>query len=203
MKSFLLIRFKIVVVGLCLMTIGGCGSSAPTRFYLLNSLSGPGTGQLVSDSKDSMAIGIGPVTLPEYLDRPQIVTRTSDNGIQLADFDQWAEPLKENVSRILAENLSQMLSTNNVSIFPWKSSDKIDYQVLIEIVNFEGKLGDNALLTVRWAILGDDGKRVLLKRKSNFKESVGSGDYEVLVSAMNKMLEDFSREIAETIKGLS
>lgn len=202
MNNTFSIRFAVVVLALLLTILGGCGSSAPTRFYLLNSLSGSETGQLVSDSEDSMAIGIGPVKLPEYLDRTQIVTRASDNKIQLAEFNQWAEPLKENVSRVVAENLSQMLSTNNVSLFPWKSSDRIDYQVLIEIVNFEGKLGDNALLTVRWSILGGEGKRVLLKRKSNFKESVGSESYEVFVAAMNKLLEGFSREIAESIKGL-
>jgi uncharacterized lipoprotein YmbA len=202
-KKNLSIRYTVLTLSLFLVILTGCGSSAPTRFYLLNSLSGPETGQLVSDSKDSMVIGIGPVTIPEYLDRFQIVTRTSNNKINLAEFDQWAEPMNENVSRVLVENLSQMLSTNNVSLFPSKVSDNLDYQIQIEIVDFEGKFGDKASLSVRWSILGDKGKRVLIKRKSNFKESVGSGNYEVLVAAMNKMLEDFSREIAETIKGFS
>ncbi len=202
MKPFLSIRFTVIIIGLNLLLIGGCGSSAPTRFYLLNSLSGPETGQLVSNSKDSMAIGIGPVTLSEYLNRPQIVTRSSQNELRLAEFDQWAEPLKENVSRVLAENLSAFLSTDSIAVLPWKKSEPIDYQVAVDLIRFEGKIGGNVLLNARWAILGENGKKVLLKKKSSFRKPVDKKEYEALVSAMNKALEDLSREIAETIKDL-
>jgi uncharacterized lipoprotein YmbA len=71
------------------------------------------------------------------------------------------------------------------------------------VINFEGRFGGNALLTVRWSVLGDKGKRLIVKRKSNFEKVVDTENYEAMVVAMNKVLEEFSREIAETIKGLS
>ncbi len=92
-----------------LITLGGCAGTPNSRFYLLEPLTGaPGPEGTVPLDR-AISIGLGPVTLPEYLDRPQIVTRTDRNTVLLAEFDRWAEPLSGNVSRTLAENLTYLL----------------------------------------------------------------------------------------------
>ena len=48
-------------------------------------------------------IGVGPVTVPDYLDRPQIATRSSSSSLQFSEFDRWAEPLEKNLMRVLAD----------------------------------------------------------------------------------------------------
>ena len=185
------------------MVLCGClGRSQPTKFYLLQSIPSPQTGEMVT-ANEGLRIGIGPINLPEYLDRPQIVTRIGENEHQLDEFNQWAESLTFSIARVLGENLSILLSTDNIFLFPWRGSTQIDYQVKVGVIRFSGTPGSNAVLDVLWTIFkGNDAKELLDMKKSSFSQSIGSEGYEALVSAQNKMLEDFSREIAGTIKAL-
>ncbi len=194
---------RAVAPGLLLMTFMACASNAPSRFYVLSPLIGTdGEPEMASD-KHQVAIGIGPVELPAYLDRQQIVTRVSPNELHLAGFNEWAEPLNDNFTRVLMENLSVLLSKDLFTIFPFRDSESIDYQVGVEIIRFDGRLGGDASLMTRWSIFGKDDKKLLLTRKSNFKKATGGPGYEALVAAQSKTVEALSREIAGAIKGLS
>jgi uncharacterized lipoprotein YmbA len=103
-------------MGICLLITVGCGTTDPARFYTLSPLAIPGTE--AEAAGQGVAIGVGPIKLPEHLDRPQIVTRTSRNELKLAEFDRWAGSLADDFSRVLAENLSILLSTDRVSVYP-------------------------------------------------------------------------------------
>ena len=199
----LLPRLTVVTLGASLVLLGGCigGKTQPSRFYILTALPSSEPGKQSAEHR--IAIGIGPVELPEYLNRPQIVTRANRNQLHLAEFDQWAEPLKDNFSRVLAENLSVLLSTEHVAIFPWDGSTPIDYQVAVEVTRFEGTTGGGTSLIARWSIFGKGGRELLLRRRSCFSEPGGAKDYDATVSAMNRTLADLSREIAAEIKAIS
>lgn len=186
------------------LMLAGClgGKTEPTRFYALTPLSRTETAQPRGASEHAGTIGIGPVQLPEYLNRPEIVTRTSQNQLHLADFHQWAEPLQESFSRVLAENLSILLSTDRVAVFPWGSTP-VEYQVAVEVTRFERQPGGENLLVARWSILRDNGREILLTRNSSFSEPAGVRDYEATVSAQSRILAAFSREIAAAINTLS
>ena len=145
-------------------------------------------------------MGLGPIKLPDYLDRSQIVTRTSPNKLHLAELDQWAEPLQDNVTRVLTENLSVLLSTDAIVRYPWKRSQEIDYRIAIEVTRFDTEASGETSLIARWRILTGDGKEVLAARKSRFNHSVDVKNYESIVSGLSKNLGDLSRDIAETIK---
>src|SRR3546814_11447622 len=90
----------------------------------------------VDETEEDAVIAVAPVTLPAYLDRPDIVTRSTDNRLELADFDDWAEPLDDNITRVLAENLGHLLRTDRVVVLP-SASDAIDTEVRVDISRFE------------------------------------------------------------------
>lgn len=195
-----------VTIGISIATVillSGClGRSQPTKFYLLRSILSPQTGEMVT-AQEGLRIGIGPIDLPEYLDRPQIVTRIGESEHQLDEFNQWAESLTFSIARVLGENLSILLATDNIFLFPWRGSTQLDYQVKVGVIRFSGTPGGNAVLDVLWTIYkGNDAKELLDMKKSSFSRPTGGEGYEALVSAQNKMLEDFSREIAEYINAL-
>jgi uncharacterized lipoprotein YmbA len=150
-----------------------------------------------------MAIGVGPIKLPEHLDRPQIVTRSSSNQLRLAEFDRWAGPLQDDFSRILAENLSILLSTDRVSLYPWRRSVPIDFQVVVDVTRFDGELGGNALLIARWSVFRGRDKKVLFMERSRISETSRAQDYEAIVAAQSRALGQLSREIADAIKAIS
>lgn len=193
----------VTVAGL-LFALGCTATTEKARFYKLNSLTSPESTAHTKGAVGSVAIGIGPIKFPDHLDRPEIVTRTSGNALQLAEFDRWAGSLEKDFSRILAENLSILLSTDYVFMFPFTQAAPIDYKVAVEVVRFDGELGKSATLIARWTILeGGEQKELKSVRRSSITEPADSKSYETMVAALSRTVEDLSREIAETIKTLS
>jgi len=192
--------FRISVACVFVLSFLGCGTSQPSHFYLLRALSPASASGLSETKQSSLSIGLGPVTFPEYLDRPQIVTQASAHEVELAEFHKWAAPLKENFANVLQENLSALLSTDRIVQYPWKRSDPLDYQLSLEVIQFDGTKNQEAVLKVRWTLVGDDGEIVLQKKTSQFSEILGGPDYEDLVEAMSRMLASLAQEIADAIK---
>src|SRR5882757_4935 len=92
------------------LLLSGCAESKPARFYVLTPL----MAAKEATAAKGPALGVGPVVIPQYLDRPEIVTRSSDNRLDLANFDQWGGRFGDNITRALAENLSGLLKTDRV-----------------------------------------------------------------------------------------
>ncbi len=194
-------RLKALTIVALFLYLAGCASSAPSRFYVLSPLTSSKAESQALKDEGCIALGVGPVELPAYLDRPQIVTRVSENELNLAEFDKWAEPLKDNFSRVLVENLSTLLCADAISIFPWKGPTPIDYQVEVTVIRMDGNVGGNASLVARWAIFRQNDRKMLLTRQSSFSRLLSSESYKALVSAQSRAIADLSREIAEAIKG--
>lgn len=196
---------RVAAVTLGASILGGCigGKSQPSKFYVLSPLPSE-TKKQVAAATRSVAIGVGPVSLPPYLDRPEIVTRAGGNELYLSEFDRWAEPLQRNFSRVLAENLSILIPTDRTAVFPWEKPTPIDYQVLVDVTRFEGYADGNTLLMARWSIFSADGKQELLTQQSTFVNPTGAPqNYEATVSALSRSLADLSREIAVEITAIA
>jgi uncharacterized protein len=175
--------------------------SPPTRLYTLTALAQPDGGQRATGTQ-GLAIGVGPVELPEYVNRPQMITGGSENELQRAEFAQWAEPLETNFTRVLAANLSTLLRTDRVAVFPWKGPVPLDYQVVVEATHFLGTPNGSVSLVALWRVLGKDGREALVSRQSNFTESTGSQEYGALAAALSRTVAHLGRDIAATITAL-
>jgi len=134
-----------------LLVLGGCLSTPSTRFYLLPTLT-DGASPAAMGAR-ALTIGVGPVALPPYLDRPQIVTRASQAQLHLAEFDQWAASLQDTVARVLAENLSLLMPTARVVLQPWPQTTEMDQQVLLDVTQFDRTMEGEAVLVARWSLL--------------------------------------------------
>jgi uncharacterized lipoprotein YmbA len=174
----LVLRSAILTACACLLAIGGCVSTQPSRFYLLTPLPRLEATPQVPPGARGPAIGVGPVILPKYLDRPQIVTHASSYEVSVAEFERWAEPLEVNFARVFAENLASLIPTDRLAMYPWPRSTPIDYQVTLEVVEFLGRLGGESALIARWTLSRGEGQEVLASRKSGFSATVGGGHLE-------------------------
>jgi len=191
------ISFRLVLAafGACLLVPAGCSRTQQSRFYLLTSV--PEVAPEAAREEGSL-IGVRSVQLPEYLDRPQIVSVVGANQFRIAEFDRWAEPLATNFAAVLAENLSMLLPTNHVVISPWGTDPAVNFQVVVNVTQFHGQLNGKASLTARWALLGGDGAAIL-RRRSTLSESATAEGYAALVAAQNRLVTSLSREIVEAI----
>ena len=195
-------RHAFLLFGLGLLFVLGCTSSPPTRFYTLSSLQEGGKESRESASGQGLIIGVGPIKFPAYLDRTGIVTRSSSNRIMCSDFDVWAGSLEEDFSRALAENLSVLLSTGSVIVYPRLKPGLAKYQITMDVIRFDGSLGGDVSLIARWAIFEGKERKLMSVRKSTIVESSGAQGYEAMVAADSRALEKLSREIAEALKTL-
>lgn len=178
----------------------GCAGSQSSTFYLLSPTSVVKDEAGSADQEGCIHLRIARVTLPEYLNRPHIVTRTTENNLTLSDDDQWAEPLSDTVARVLAEDISRHVCTKKISLSPGRSSGESDYRVEVEVYLMDGSLGKDALLDVWWTVSKGAGNVLLRSKRSKFSEPVKGNTFSAFVQAQSRMLDTFSREIAEAIR---
>ena len=184
----------------------GCGSSKPSRFYVLTPLLDVEAGMTQSDSQSGISVGIDRLIMPERLLKPQIATHSSANRMEYAEYDRWAESLDENFVRVLAENLSKLLPSENVYIFPWKSSTVLQYYMRFEIMQFSQGVDKNISLVVFWSIFDNETAKELLRKKTTLKQPGPTStplDYGHLVQVMSQMVEEFSREVARELQAIT
>ncbi len=196
-------RIVAIILTVSTLVLPGCAKSTPARFYMLTSVVGPQADPSVESGRTEMSLAIGPLQFPEYLDRPQIVTRASQNRLDLAEFHRWAEPLKQLFPRVLAENLSSRLSTERIVVRPWQSARPVDYRVRLNVIRFDGTPGGEVSLIARWALLGPDGKELSPPRRSRIAVPTRQTGYEGVAVAMSEAVGELAREIAAVLGSVS
>jgi hypothetical protein len=184
------------------MILAGCrGVTSPIAFFTLSSIRETQSQTLQASVIQDAVIGIGPVQFPDYLDRPQIVTRSGPDKLDISEFNRWGGKLDKDFLNVLAENISILLSTDHVVIFPWKSRINPDIRIVLDIHRFEGTMGDSVLLNVTWTIHGNknSSKPWHMKRSIIHQPVTGPG-YDALVSAYSQAVAELSREMSGTIQ---
>jgi uncharacterized protein len=202
MKNSLFRLWVVIIFSVVWGVLSGCASSPKPRFYLLTSLEATSPEAKPSAEERCFSIGLGPIEISDYLDRPQIITRGGSIELTLAEFDRWGEPLKDNLKRVLAKNLSILLCTKAIAFFPWRGGIPFDYRIEMEVLRMDGSLGGNVTLEAWWKVFSGAGKKMLASKRSTLTEVVGGQDYKSLVGAESRALGTLSREIAEVIKTL-
>ena len=189
------VRVVILILALAACVSACAGKSATSTFYVLSSLPQPAL-----SAAEGSTIGVFPVVMPDYLDRPQIVTRVSENEIKLDEFSRWAEPLRDSFTRALVQNLSTLLNTAKVVRTTESTGFPMALQVGVEVVQFDGTLGGDVVLIAKWGLFEQEGKKLLVGKRSSFKEPTGAATYEALVAAESRAVAALSREIADAIR---
>ena len=183
-------------VALLLTGCLGPGTTRSAKLFVLNATATPdGSTARVTD----LRLGVGRISLPELLNRPQIITRTGANRVRVADFSQWAEPLEKSIPRVLSENLARLTGTDQVSVYPWPTQMEIDFKVEIAVIRFEGNTDKEVSLAARWRLVRGNGSQAHPLQVSTHSESAADRSTEALVAAMSRALASLSRDIASAI----
>ena len=186
-----------------LLGTGGCRSaSTPVSFYTLSPLSIPENNKQAYSGKAPVIL-VGPLTFPNYLERLQIVTRSAPGRIYFSDFNQWAAFLDKEFLKTVAENLSVLLSSPQVRVYPSSDDVEPDYRIALDVKQFEGNPGESVRLNVIWTLrCQKNGVPVRLTRRSVCVEPVSGDGYDALVLAHSRAVEKLCREIAAAIPNL-
>jgi uncharacterized lipoprotein YmbA len=197
------IQLLIALMGSIIFLIGlsGClGTSPRVNYYVISPIETFETPSGETHGTTGPAIGVGPVKMPMYLDRQQIITRDNPNQIEVSEIHQWAEPLKHNIERVLAENLSIMLDAQFVLTYPYSRQSGVEFQIPVIVLKFDAGPGADTHLKVRWAIIRAADEEKLFVKVSEFTVPYEGTEYHALVAAHSQALGELSREIAGEVK---
>lgn len=173
----------------------GCGTTPEPVFYTLATEAGAASSARTS----AISVLVGPVRLPEAVERPQIVISTTGNRVEIEEFHRWTEPLSSLVPRVVAAQLGRQLGTPNTGISSDVAIADPDFRVFIDIQRFESRRGGDATVEALWTVRARGGKSVTGRTLA--RESA-PGSFEALAAAHGRALATVSRGIAEAIESL-
>ncbi len=189
----------LLLVALLPMILSACVSaSPPAQFFMLDP---DPTGVAGSIELGDAWVGVGPINTPDYLDRPQMVTRGDGNRLVIHEFDRWAHPFQGRVLDVLMENIVALSDSNRVAPFPWPAAFRPDRRVMGEIVAFEAGPTGEVVLKVRWLLQvraedGEVGSRVHVQE---YREPAPAGDFGAMAAAMSRALGRWSVDIGQAL----
>jgi len=174
-------------------------SSPSSRFYTLNPDTTPDPAPAAGAAAEPVSIVVGPVTIPDLVDRPQIVTRVSTNEVKLNEFARWADSLKTNIARVIAADLRAQLATDQVTVLGVGANSAPAWRVRVDVTRFESEPAVAVSIDAMWTVQ-PPGKQAPITGRSAVREPVTGDGFDALVSAHSRALAAVSRDIAATIR---
>jgi uncharacterized lipoprotein YmbA len=203
---------KTCVAGALVMSIAGCSYFAKailapqkdiSKFYLLTPTADTAAPAQAAaeNTTGSFTIGLGPIKLPPYLDRPEIVTRMAPNRLELSKEDRWGESIQNGFTRAMERDLAAQAG-GGVILFPWYNTVHIDMQVQIDVYRFETDSQGMATLSAKWTILDSTGKTILYTVETRLTQPSKPGDMTDAAAALSRTIGDLSGQIANMMHQL-
>ena len=199
MTARLLTRTAVTALALCSLA-AGCLSQAAPRSYVLAVATAAPPSPALGAAGSGPAVGVGPIRVPAYLDRPSLVVRAGADEVTLSPDHRWAESLADGIARVMAGNLSLMIPTNAVAIFPWRTPWTVQYRVTMEILRFDGPLSGPVVLDARWRLLDAGGQEMVLKAVNLSEPVPPPPTYAGLVAAQSQLLARVGQDVAAEIR---
>jgi len=192
--------FSLGMVVLTLLSSGCIRDSRPVKFYMLNADSGITDTVKVAAASQGPVIGLGPIRIPDYLNRLEMIVAVSDNQYRLFEDHRWAERLDQNISLALFKALPRQLDTVRIVRFPWPQRQVLDYQVGIDILEFNVDANGQSRLIAQWFIKRKD--KPTIDRRSDYRFPASITDHAVMVNAQSQCLTKLGEEISATLQQL-
>ena len=178
-----------------LLAAAACGSPAPKERYF--TLAVPDRGG-PHPAADKPGIFVGPVSVPEAVDRTQMVLATGPNQVDVSDDDRWAELPRNAIARAIAQTLGRELGTSRVFSSRTAAGTPVDYRVSIEVRRFDSSLADGATIDAVWTITSPAGPARTGHAFAH--EPAASHDPAGVAAAHGRALERIGRAIARTLR---
>lgn len=189
--------YRFILLGISgLLT--ACASTPSTDFYALDSLSLPPVATTPVLEK-KLLIGIGPLTLPALVDRKQIITRAENHTLQIAEFHQWAAPLKENVIAVLGKNMATLQPNAIVRPYPWSAYGNVDYRVIIDVSRFDTQLGKSVNIEASWVIMEEKNHTIVKNGEAKIERLLNDESYQSATQALSELLSQLSQQLSNEL----
>ena len=181
-----------LLILLAAVLVAGC--SQPNQTFYVLTASGP------VPSGGGIGIGVGPISLAEYLDRSNLVTQEAPNQLGVAEDHRWAGDLSASIARVTAANLGRQLHTGNVRTYPWQSDSEIRYQVTLDVRQLHSETDGFAICEIGWRAYSLPDRRLKASKTFTAREPLASSGYNASVAAQSRLLERLAGNIAGSLR---
>ena len=168
------------LASLLLPLFAGCGGG--TQYFRLGS-DGPAPVRAAG-----MFVAVGPVTLPGYIDRTELVFQSGPNQFQVPTTAIWTGTLHDNLVQTLRDDLGRRLDSGNVVTFPAPAGTPVRYQVEVNVARFHSISGVNAVLDVSWRIIEPSSGRTVSRRNASYEQPISGDGYDAVVRAESALV---------------
>ncbi len=175
-----------------ILFLTACGSTPRSDYYMLS------TGTTSVPSGGGPSIGVGPIQVPEYLQRREMILNRDHHKLSVNEYHRWAEPLEAGITRVMTLNLASLLNTHEVQTFPWRRVSPPDYGISISVVQFAVHERE-AMLVAEWTVTRPGKDTAPISRISQLVEPSGE-EPEQIAAAYSRLLYQLSEEIVEALK---
>ena len=189
------IRISVTGMALLLLMVAGCGSSPRSNHYLLTTdVSTPPDG-------DTPSLGIGPVVVPEFLNRNSMVYSRQGNQLEISSTERWAEPLEAGIKRVVGINLASSLDTQDIRYFPWNAGKPPEFGISISLLSLDAD-DDEATLAAEWRVFRPATGESVVRRISHLRLALPAGTLtaQQIAPAYSELLSQLSNLIAGAIE---
>lgn len=191
-------KFRLALMFVLAATLAGaCATtSPPMRFFLLSPLDTPAAS---APALDDILVMVGPLQLPGYLDRPQLVVRQPDGQLSLHEFDRWAEPLDDHLTSTVTANLARLTGSPRIVAWPLPGRTSADRRILGRVIRFDADSSGLAVLEVQWSITDGSREPLVPVRIDTYRAQASGTEPAALVAALGEVLAQFSRQLADEL----
>jgi uncharacterized protein len=174
-----------------------CTPALPINYYLLS----PAEREGPAAQSGELTVGLQPIELAAYLERPEIVTRSGANRMEIADLHRWGEQLEVLIARVLAHNLDASLPQAEVLLLPTSFAIDLDRELLVEIDRFDADEAGSVLLDARWQLIDVRRDRIVAQSRAGIREEAGpEPSYTAIAEAMSRAVAALGTEIAASFE---
>ncbi|MEQ1559328.1 MAG: PqiC family protein [Methyloglobulus sp.] len=191
---------RLLCLAVFAIVLTGCSSGPDVQFYVLEPLNS--TNSTSVEAAKAHTIGIGPVSVPTLLEHRQIITRLSNNAVQISESQQWAEPLPDNLQHTLTRNLATLQPGHIIRSYPWDIHGMVDLQIVIDIIRFDTTPGKSANLEANWSIKNEKTHVILKSGHTVITHLLADSSYPGSVRALSKILGEFSQSLSLAMQKL-
>jgi uncharacterized lipoprotein YmbA len=193
--------FAASCIALLAATAGCAGSPSPkTNFYSLSVEAAPVRPESATGPAAATRVLVTRVAIPGVVDRPQIVSRTASNSVEIYDFHRWAEPLQEAIPRVIAGNLAQQLGPGHAVSASTMPGLPPDVRIAVDVQKFEATMGTGVAVDVLWSVRPGVGEARV--GRSTVEEPAAEAGHAGIAAAYSRALAAVARDIAVAASAL-
>lgn len=192
---------KLIALTLFAISIGACSIGTTTKsskYYVLDARIEKSNSHQLS----SLALGVGPISIPGYIDRPQFVTKTDTPELQIEEYARWAEPMDRMFSRALTQNIQILTDSQQIHSHPWSNASELKYRLSAKVIKFENNINGDALLVVHWELINTGNPSDTIVKQTMYNVLATGKDFSDRVNALNETIAQFAYDIVDTLEDL-